>query len=141
MIAASPFLTVGSILSNEDSKGAVEALKTQKAVSTLQVHVSSLDLPAPPSVLALPEPLSEAAKQRADAPRAPRSRPDPEQVQQLLNKLATAHLDLAKGTNEHNEGAQVAIRIAELSRPGVISARFDPETHAIALTFTPANGS
>ncbi len=141
MIAASPFLTVGSILSNEDSKGAVEALKTQKAVSTLQVPVSSLDLPAAPSVLALPEPLSDAARQRTDVPRAGRSRPDRKQARDLLEQLAQIHLDLAKGINEHNERAQVAVRIAELSRPGVIKARFDPETHAIALTFTPADGS
>jgi CRP-like cAMP-binding protein len=76
-----------------------------------------------------------------DAPRAARSRPDREQVRDLLGQLAKIHLALAKGTNEHNARAQVAIRIAELSRPGVISARFDPETHAIAITFTPAEGS
>jgi len=141
MIAASPFLTVGSILSNEDSKSAVEALKAQKAVASLRITLSPLDLPTPPKLLAVPGPLALQARDRDKVPRSPRAKPTTGSVRDLLDDLTEVQEDLELKTEDHNASTKLAIGIADLSRPGVISARFDPETHAVSMTFTPTDGS
>jgi hypothetical protein len=132
---------VGSILSNEDSKSAIEALKAQKAVASLKISVSPLDLPAPPKLLAAPGLLATTALDRTKASRSPNANPSAQDVRDLVNNLKIVQETLENKTESHNTKARLAIRIADLARAGVITARFDPETHAIALTFTPANGS
>lgn len=139
-IAAAPFQAASKLLTGEDSKAALDGLKTQDAFQSLDVTLSAIPLPAAP-VLAIPKAsLSPGSLARGDRniQRDPKSKaPTAEQV---ASTLATARETLAAlRAVEHQLALETQMANAAVlaARSDKLTFRYDATTRAVTVTLAP----
>lgn len=132
-LAASPFLTIGSVLSSEDHKNAVEALKAHKAVGSIAIRISPLMLSDPPALMTSPSTVSGPARARLVVKRPAKPVTTRQQVQTAIQKLEFTQRALSSVVPDFNRRAIVSQRLSIAARGGVLGAEFNPETRAIQV--------
>lgn len=135
-LLASPFLVIGSVLSNEDAKGAIESLKAQAAIQSLKVPIAAVPVVTAPALAEAPEQVSAPARVRASVRRTAKAAPNDKDVVAVVRALEQAREGLVQEAPAYNQRAELARQIALAARTWSVSPRYDPQTRAIRLVLT-----